>query len=548
MNHRYVALSYVWGQISGTIELKKKNFRQLRLKNSLKLPSHLLCIPRTILDAITLTGAMGLRYLWVDRLCIIQDEPTHLTEQLQQMASIYANSYFTIIAADGYDANYGLRGVDSHSSPRSYEEMSFEFTTNFKMIQKPEPESREAFWHTRAWTFQERAVSPRNLVFTHNTVYWQCRTAIWYENIRAELDGITSSDFPESMELSLIDHPSYALKVKPWPDIGQYFTLVNGYNNRDLSFESDALRAFSAVTTAMSKSFPGGFHLGLPVFLFDVGILWSRSASSKRRSSFPSWSWLGWTGHVHIPFGYRHAWKPVFENCEAEVEIKPLVDWYAIHRDGVSRHLIDNSYHLHKADVLDPDFSLPEGWTMTWNEQHDAEAVEYESLPNYSFKYPFPVFPVVTENKVPFFSSYLEFEANSCTLFLGASYDGGTFMSEARMHVDLQDSRGYWVGVIESWYMRGSEYKCGTPCKLVAISEGSAKRNHRNKYGPDYPSIQPFHEMNRDPVFEKLEEYSFYNVLWIEWIGGIAYRQAAGRVLKEAWDRQSITSVSVILG
>jgi hypothetical protein len=139
---------------------------------------------------------MGLRYLWVDRLCIIQDEPTHLTEQLQQMASIYANSYFTIIAADGYDANYG---------PRSYEEISFEFTANFKMIQKPKTESRdEAFWHTRAWTFLERAVSPRNLVFTHNTVYWQCRTAIWFENISAEPDGITPKGSPYSKELSLI--------------------------------------------------------------------------------------------------------------------------------------------------------------------------------------------------------------------------------------------------------------------------------------------------------------------------------------------------------
>jgi hypothetical protein len=267
-SHRYLALSYVWGRISGTIELKRENFRQLCLKNSLKLPSHLSCIPRTILDAIALTGAMGLRYLWVDRLCIIQDEPTHLTEQLQQMASIYANSDFTIIAADGYDANYGLRGVDSHSSPRSYK-MSFEFTTNFKMIQKPKPESRDgAFWHTRAWTFQERAVSPRNLVFTHNTVYWQCRTAIWFENIMAEPDGITSNESSYSVELSLIRHPSYALKVMPWPDIKQYFTLVHGYNDRELSFESDALRAFSAVTTTMSKSFPGGFHLGLPVFPF----------------------------------------------------------------------------------------------------------------------------------------------------------------------------------------------------------------------------------------------------------------------------------------
>jgi hypothetical protein len=299
----------------------------------------------------------------------------------------------------------------------------------------------------------------------------------------------------------------------------------------------------------MSKSFPGGFHLGLPVFLFDVGMLWSRSKTgpSKRRSSFPSWSWLGWTGHVDLPIGYRYAWKPDFDYSETAVEMKPLVDWYAINRDGSSRHLIDNSYHLHKADVLDPDFLPPDGWTMTWNEKHDAEGVEHESLPNYNFKYPFPIFPVVTENKAHFFS-YLEFEANSCTLFLGTSYDAEPFMFETSMDFELQDSRGCWVGVVESCNMRGNGYKCGTPCELVAISEGSAMRDHTNEYDPDLPSIQPFREMDRVPAVKMLEKYFFYNVLWIEWIGGIAYRQAAGRVLKDAWDRQSIKSVSVILG
>jgi len=144
--------------------------------------------------------------------------------------------------------------------------------------------------------------------------------------------------------------------------------------------------------------------------------------------------------------------------------------------------------------------------------------------------------------------SYLEFKANSCKLFLGASYDAGTFMFETYMNVDLQDSRGSWVGVVESWYIRGNEYKCGAPCELIAISQGSAKRDYTDEDDPDIPSVQPFNEMDRVPVVEKLETYFFYNVLWIEWIGGIAYRQAAGRVLKEAWDRQSIISVSVVLG
>jgi hypothetical protein len=215
---QYVALSYVWGQLSDTIELRRINFSQLCLQNSLKLPNNIIHIPRTIIDAITLTRAMDMRYLWVDRLCIIQDEPTHLTQQLQQMASIYANSHFTIIAADGADADYGLLGVASDTSPRIYKEMLFRFTANFNMIEKPRVEFRgEAFWHTRAWTFQERALSPRNLVFVRNTVYWQCRHAVWFENVSAEPNGITSDRYPLGNK-HLLGEPYYASKTKPWPD------------------------------------------------------------------------------------------------------------------------------------------------------------------------------------------------------------------------------------------------------------------------------------------------------------------------------------------
>jgi hypothetical protein len=239
------------------------------------------------------------------------------------------------------------------------------------MMEYPRVERRgEAFWHTRAWTFQERALSPRNLIFVRNTVYWQCRHAVWFENISAEPDGITSG-LP-TLEEDLLVEPYYALKTKPWPDITQYFELVRGYNNRNLAFESDALRAFSAVITAMAKSFPGGFHFGLPMFIFDLGMLWSIRGRHLRRVSFPTWSWLGWTGDVGLNTGYARTWNPTFMHTYHEiVEISPLVNWYAIHGDG-SCHLIDNSYHLHKADIANPSFQLPDGWTKTWNSDFTA--------------------------------------------------------------------------------------------------------------------------------------------------------------------------------
>ncbi len=215
---------------------------------------------------------MGLNYIWVDRLCIVQDNSRHFNEQLQQMASIYSNASFTIIAADGHDANHGLRGIGGQALPRSHKQTYYNFSSVTKLLLEPKGESRlnSPSWYTRASTFQERAVSRRTLVFVNDTVYWQYRSATWHEGIRATLN---SGTWPYSS--ALVDWPFHALALQPWPDLEQYFSLVRGYNSRILSFESDALKAFTAIVNAFSRSFRNGFLFGVPESLFDVGLLWS---------------------------------------------------------------------------------------------------------------------------------------------------------------------------------------------------------------------------------------------------------------------------------
>lgn len=83
--------------------------------------------------------------------------------------------------------------------------------------------------------------------------------------------------------------------------------------------------------------------------------------------------------------------------------------------------------------------------------------------------------------------------------------------------------------------MSQDEYIRGTPCELIAISQGLAKRNKHS--APNHHPIQAFNEMDVVQEIEKLEEYVFSNVLWIEWAGGVAYRKATGRVWKEAFEQ-----------
>jgi hypothetical protein len=109
---QYVALSYCWGTsltyktITGRLESHRRgiDFAQL---------------PRTLQDAIMMTRYLDLRYIWIDCLCIIQDDKLDWEREAGNMASIYSNSYLTIAAArahhsaEGFLGSRGIRKMDS---------------------------------------------------------------------------------------------------------------------------------------------------------------------------------------------------------------------------------------------------------------------------------------------------------------------------------------------------------------------------------------------------------------------------------------------------
>jgi hypothetical protein len=125
-----------------------------------------------------LTLELGLRYFWVDALCIVQDDHATKLKLLQAMASIYAKSYLTIVCADVSDANCGLRGSRS-SRPRKSPWPVIGFPSKPLMLHMEEAEIGDlSVWNTRGWTFQERAFASRMLVF-NGMVSWICRSSHW---------------------------------------------------------------------------------------------------------------------------------------------------------------------------------------------------------------------------------------------------------------------------------------------------------------------------------------------------------------------------------
>jgi hypothetical protein len=114
---RYFALSYLWGRVA-MYETRKNNYHTRLLPGSLRSPENgddLLS--STIRDAMTLVRDLGERYLWVDSLCIIQDDAESKYKAIHQMDLVYSRAYSTLVALSGSDASSGLPGVRAFSRP-----------------------------------------------------------------------------------------------------------------------------------------------------------------------------------------------------------------------------------------------------------------------------------------------------------------------------------------------------------------------------------------------------------------------------------------------
>lgn len=293
---KYAALSYRWG-------------KQTRLAMLSAAHQH---YPRTIIDAASVCLKLGLRYLWVDRHCIIEKNDAHKAQQIESMHLIYRQAEVTIIARAGSGPDYGLPGVGTR--PRIYSPVinigNVELFRDLSRDSYPESE-----WRKRAWTLQEGYLSRRRLAFTDYQFVFECAQCVFAESDVLEGDRPTTKRFNGDYILNSSDSQE--------ENLIRYEELVEQYTNRNLTREADSLNAFSGISQSFS-TLPEPIHAvwGLP-FIADLeqdpetglrtvdftlthALCWiyrtrQHAKPVERRASFPSWSWCGWSGHYKPP-------------------------------------------------------------------------------------------------------------------------------------------------------------------------------------------------------------------------------------------------------
>ena len=146
---RYIALSYVWGNVSN-FRLTKANKLALQIPGSLNTVFPLL--PRTIQDSISLARSLKCRYLWVDALCLLQNDAEDLDRGVNAMDQIYEHAWLTVVAGTGYDANARLLGVGHGTRQISRNLIEVKPGVEMGIVTVLDNLLKRSAYNSRAWT------------------------------------------------------------------------------------------------------------------------------------------------------------------------------------------------------------------------------------------------------------------------------------------------------------------------------------------------------------------------------------------------------------
>ncbi|OCL15246.1 HET-domain-containing protein [Glonium stellatum] len=303
---RFIALSYVWGSqntVRGAYRSSRKNLKTKKAEDGtetvfLELPKEL---PQVIEETIQLVRDIEEKYVWIDAICILHDDPEHLKAHINAMDAVYANSLVTVIAASGFSFPSHLPGASDTPRPLlpiKETVIGCELSLRLPPIHGLVNGIEASPWSKRAWTYQEGLISRRRLVFTDQEVFFICVEEVYAESCTEPPNGtsrlILYNSTPADRLQAIFNNPN--LERVAW-QFDKYSSLVKEFLSRDITYISDGLNAFKGLERRIQATSHAEFFWGLPECEFHKALLWQvpdPQTSSPLRPNFPSWSWGGW--------------------------------------------------------------------------------------------------------------------------------------------------------------------------------------------------------------------------------------------------------------
>jgi hypothetical protein len=339
---QYITLSYRWTDEIEQTNLKTENKHEFQRS----IPTH--AWPKVYRDAVSIAHQLGVRYLWIDSLCIIQDHKEDWIEQSVLMEKIYSGGLLNLAAVE-------VSGLEVSRNPLRVAPCLLTLNT-------PGPDSCATNWlcyrpddikkavdrsplYKRGWCFQERVLSGRSVNFG-DQLFWECTTLRASETFPLGTDLFARSEFIDAG----IHETKVALQTKNGPQTESFHrrwcSVVRCYTGTELTKPSDRLIALNSIASDMARQ----FHLSLTDYLAGLWkpsiafqLLWGRESetyseaderlASQLANHFPSWSWASCPGEARFTELYtslsrsfiRLDWAQAWEDAERAPDVSLLV-------------------------------------------------------------------------------------------------------------------------------------------------------------------------------------------------------------------------------
>jgi Heterokaryon incompatibility protein (HET) len=302
-NDHYITLSHCWRKLPITRTLKN-NLDDMQ--KGIRLDS----LPQTFQDAIWLTRWFDVRYLWIDSLCIIQDDNDDWKREASKMADVYGNSYLTIAASAAKDGSVGCLVPRTIPAARSFKVDLSSYGPDYgktevfvrrRLHQKGDSKyflgkdlktQSQAPLEERAWTFQESLLPRRILHFYGDEVVFQCESETICECLlhRSSTTRMKQLVLPEGSVSGLSD---------------KWRSFVRQYSGRNITYLKDRLPALAGVASKFCDVTDGYYVAGMWKHSILDDLQWHTEVETPadrlhggEGNYLPSWSWLSTSARV----------------------------------------------------------------------------------------------------------------------------------------------------------------------------------------------------------------------------------------------------------
>jgi hypothetical protein len=270
--------------------------------------------PKTQSDALHIAKSLGFRYIWVDSLCILQNDKADWADQGAAMTEIYGRTALVISATSTKTSTQGIlqnlqnNGVGIGTwQHRGASNKSLEIFVGDPV----EPlDLEDKFLSTRGWVFQERLLSAATLHYTDEGMVWECAQKISLGHHQSVIKYPWKGNWRKLMRQASLDPSDEAVSAALGMNKNEiWYEWINAYSQRDLYDNGDKFPAIAGLAKTFADVFRQEYVAGLWKDTFIEGLLWRRNNRTETLKRFrdkyvaPSWSWASVKGRLE----YRSA-------------------------------------------------------------------------------------------------------------------------------------------------------------------------------------------------------------------------------------------------